>query len=41
MGTRRFRRLSIDVMFDTPMCSIEETAATGNTALRIAANIAG
>ena len=32
---------SIDGMSDTGMCSDGETAATGNTALRIAANIAG
>jgi hypothetical protein len=40
-GTRRIRRLSIDVMSDTGMCSDGETAATGNTAFRIAANTAG
>ena len=40
-GTLRIRQLSIDVMSDTGMCSDGETAGTGNTALRIAANVAG
>ena len=40
-GTNGFGDVSIDVTSDTGMCSDGEAAATGNTALRIAANIAG